>query len=227
MGAVNELASYLGHNTFQSHKLVWTPERLTKVLKSHKTWADFQSDVEALYLYASREDRDDWWLPHMSFAVEQFAGRVKTVLEYGAAIGWFGFRLMGRGFDVDFVESESRCATFLDWRLRLHGLDRTVIAPDDFPLSRVWDGVTCFDLLGRYDEGGQCELLDLLPTLGTVVVFDADVRDRPKMKGIDVPALLDYLADGHDILAHKVVNHYVHLVAYRAKDGPVTEILEE
>ena len=226
MGATHELAAYLGENSFESHKLVWTAERLAKILTSHASWADFQNDVESLYLYARREDSDEWWLPHLAFASEQLAPHTRSVMAYGAATGCTGFPLIQRGFDVSFAARETRCSDFLQWRLKSRKEKKAISPLDAFPISRLYGGVVCFDMLGQYDEDGQKELLDLLPSIGSIAIFDADVRDRPGMKGVDVDALLKWLAERHEVVTHKVANHYVHLVAYRGAEHPVEIDLE-
>jgi len=202
MNATHELATHLGKN-FESGHLVWDATKLTRTLEAFKDWYAFQNDKEALYLYTRRETNDLAWLPHIAFVREVQAAQPQTkdALDFMCATGWNGMRFGATAF----ADYKTRCSDFLRQRVKRRNLDVKVydLGKDAVP---IYPCVVCFDAAHRFED--PLDLVATLAQLGEFVVMDADSRQ------VDALALVDVIGDAYHIINHRVVNHYVHLVAF-------------
>jgi len=211
MGAIAELAAYLGKN-YEPSKLNWPHERLMQELARHKgNWLAFQRSREALYLYARREDNDEWWLPHLHFLNEVRAERRPgTVLEAHAVTGWFGVRA---GADA-YADYQSKATEFLHWRLKLHKSKAQVY---DLGKGAIPRHGLAFAFNAAHLYADPLELVDRLASLGSIGVLDLDGRR------LDAPATVARIGERYDIFKMKTVNYYAWLVAFNAPASVETE----
>jgi len=210
MSGTEELAIHLGKN-FESGHLVWNTPKLERALEGFKDWHAFQNDKEALYLYARREDNDAAWLPHIAFVREVNAmfAETKDALDFMCATGWNGLRCGATAF----ADYKTRCSRFWAWRLKLRKSKAPVydLSKDAVP---VYPLVVCYDAAHRFED--PLDLVAMLAQRGEFVVMDADSRQ------VDALALVETIGDAYHIINHKVVNHYVHLIAFKT-DAQIVE----
>jgi len=211
MGAIQDLAAYLGKE-YQSGKLAWPHERVVKELAKYKNdWRAFQRDKEALYLYARREDNDEWWLPHLHFLNEVRAERKPaTLLALHAVTGWFGVRA---GADA-YADYQTRCTEFLRWRLKRHKSKATVydLSKGEIPPH---DMAFAYDAAHLYAD--PLELAARLASVARLCVLDLDGRR------LDAPATVERIGERYEIFKVKTANVYAWLVAFDAGAGVVEE----
>lgn len=209
MTARAELAAYLGKNYEAAH-LFWNAQKLGSTLDGFTNWQTFQKDKEALYLYTWRET-NEWWLPHIRFMreVQAITPKALEALDYLCATGWNGLRYGAAAF----ADYKTRCTTFLRTRLRARGSGAKVydLAKDDVPVHPC---VVCFDGIPKYED--PFELVATLAGLGEVVVMDADSRQ------VDAPELMAVIGEAYPIIHSKIINHYVHFVAF-STDAQIVE----
>ena len=203
------LARYLDKN-YEAHHLFWNNQKLNSTLAQFKDWQAFQRDKEALYLYTWRET-DDWWLPHIQFVreVQAITPKAKEALDYLCATGWNGLRYDA----VAFADYKTRCSQYLRWRLRQDRSSAEVYDLDKDKIP-VYPCVVCLDGAHRYDD--PFELVATLAGLGEVVIMDADSRQ------VDAPELMAAIGEAYPIIHHKIINHYVHFVAFTT-DAQIVE----
>ena len=220
MNSRMELSQFMGPRNYQAPKLIWTPGLENEELRlKHEKVQDFQKTKDALYLYTARES-DRWWEPHLNF-IADVVRPPSTVLNYYAATGWIGLQ-MRAGLTVDYVDYQTRCTDFLEWRLKSRGGGGEVYnLRDDIPAH---DAVVCID--GAWRHTDPLHLVNKLATLGDLVVLDLDTR-----LVYDVIGSLDFISKTYGIVSHRVANHYVNLVAFRTgavvDEGQLDELADE
>lgn len=219
MNPTNELAKYIGDG-FDSSMLAWDNTRFYRTLRKYVSIEDFQKrDELALYLY-THLSVSEWRRPYLTF-VQEVCPPPQTVLDYHAGVGGFGLQLMDR-YDVSFADVATRCTKFLRWRLeqRQKGAQVYDIEKDSLPHCQI---VISFDAIHRYEPETQTGFLDLLSTLGETVVMNIDTINYSQEKSLlwsaDVSALLKHIKSKHELVNHRIVNHYINLVAYQRRDN--------
>jgi hypothetical protein len=206
MNAQEELMAHLGKRNYEAHKMAWSTERVAAVLAGFKDIKAFQQDKEALYFYAARESNDLWWVAHRTF-IREVAGPC-SLLEYHAATGWFGLPLADDyGYQVNHADYQSRCTTFLNWRLKRRKSEAEVWKLDE--AIPAHDVVLCYDALQRYAPKDRWALVERLAGLGALVILDADVRQVE-----NAAELIERIGRAYEVASHKVANHYVNLMAF-------------
>ena len=228
MNAQYELAEFMGKG-FESNKLLWDDRSLRQALAPYQGLVEWQrQDKESLYLYAHIAI-SEWRLPYLTF-VQEVAPPPRSVLAYHDGVGGVGLQL-GDGYELAFADYQTRLTKFLRWRLKQRKLKSPVydIEKDDVPTHPL---VMCFDSIQRYETDAQWGFVQQLATLGEMVVFNMDTRNF-ELDGffysVDVGGLLKQIRDSFDLVRHKVVNHYVNLIAFRtdARIDRVKETVEE
>ena len=217
---VEELAQYLGKN-YQPGKLTWTMEHAAALVRG---WDDFgafqQREKEVLYLLAQVE-RDEWWWPHGAFLREVLSvyhrgGSSLSILEYPAGIGSFGLALAEMGYEVAFADYQGKPAEFLRWRLKRRKVNWPVYDAEKDEIHHR-DVAVSFWTAQRYPPEQQWKFINDLAEYAGLIVMDLDGRwaSLPCFHAVDGPALVEQIVQKYEVLVHKVVNQFVHLVVFK------------
>lgn len=90
----------------------------------------------------------------------------KSVLDFGCAEGYFGFRLLQDGADTcDFIDTDIECLRVINQRAINHGFIDHVITDDEIDKTVSYDIILCLDLWSEpsvpsvEDFHAMCEVL--------------------------------------------------------------------
>jgi len=212
---VRELEQYLGER-FEPRLLHWRDADIVGELGKYQDARDYRRRSKPLVYREAHLGESEWRAPYLQFAREVCGPT--DVLDYHCGVGSFGLRLQDDyGYRADFADEKGECAKFLKWRIEQRGASSRVydIDKDEIPRHSL---VICFDKVLLYPPEQQLGFIELLATLGEVVVFNLNTRDF-NYDGfyypVDVEALAGQIAQKFELIRRWTVNHYAHLFAIR------------
>lgn len=212
-----ELALFLG----EAFRPDWCSDEDTKVFEEVKRYpevATFYRESDILLYQSLGYWLNGWKRRYHSVLLQLGMGRI-SILDYGCGAGYDGVCFLDYGYDVTFADLPGRSLDFCRWRVTRRAYEAQVLTLDghvEIPFHHV---VWCMDVIEHLPPAEQVRMLDLLGTLGRVVIVNLihDVRaDGVIHYPVDREALTAHVQSQGPAAFHDV---------YVMPDGNVTRLL--
>ena len=156
MNGIEELRTYLIENKEEfrpewggGHDDVLQTE-FDSFIRSGKTAEQFYKESKILLYHLTWFGEDQWKRPYHRVIRENFAPPT-TMLEYGCGVASDGLKFTELGYEVKFMDMESECTQFAEWRFRTHGVKDAKVHRFNEPLDKV-DLVFAFDVVEHVED---------------------------------------------------------------------------
>ena len=156
MNGIEELRTYLIENKEEFHQ-EWAgghdetvQTEFNAFIKQGKTAEQFYKESKTLLYHLTWFSEDQWKKPYHRIIRENFVPPA-TMLDYGCGVASDGLKFSELGYEVKFMDMESKCTKFAEWRLKTYGIKDAKVHGFNEPLDRV-DLVFAFDVVEHVED---------------------------------------------------------------------------
>ncbi len=189
-------------------------------IQNGKTAEQFYRESKTLLYHLTWFGEDQWKKPYHRVIRENFVPPA-TMLDYGCSVASDGLKFSELGYDVKFMDMESECTKFAEWRLRTHGIKDAKVHGFNEPLDKA-DLVFAFDvvehvedpkkLLSDIERRGKCVAVNFLTQTGEL----ADGKEHLHYHH-DAQELVDWVKGHSEIIQVRNFDYAIFLI-YRPNE---------